>query len=232
MPLRWQWQDIDLRFTLNMGDPVEPREFFEMLRRRWLSIIVTATLLTLASVATTTLMMPKAYTASTRVFFADSGDSVSALAPASSFVEQQMASYAELATSTKLLNKVVEQLGLNTTAVELAESIEANVPLDTVILEIAATDPDPRQAARIANAVGTELGKAAGDLTPGLANGSKAISATTLSVAQVPTSPSSPNILRNLGLGLLGIPVGALLWLILAKALILLGRRRLVEPYR
>src|SRR5215217_1298094 len=168
MPLRWQWQDIDLRFTLNMGDPVEPREFFEMLRRRWLSIIVTATLLTLASVATTTLMMPKAYTASTRVFFADSGDSVSALAPAAS----------------------------------------------------------------IANAVGTELGKAAGDLTPGLANGSKAISATTLSVAQVPTSPSSPNILRNLGLGLLGIPVGALLWLILAKALILLGRRRLVEPYR
>ena len=232
MPLRWPWQDIDLRFTLNMGDPVEPREFLEILRRRWLSIIVTATLLTLASVAAMTLMMPKAYTASTRVFFAVSGDSVSGLAQASSVVEKQMASYAELATSTKVLNKVVEQLGLNTTAVELADSIEASVPVDTVIIEIAATDPDPRQAARIANAVGTELGKAAGDLTPRLANGSKAVSATTFSVAQVPTSPSSPNILRNLGLGLLGIPVGALLWLVLAKALIVLGRRRLVEPYR
>src|SRR5215204_6476860 len=231
MPLRWPWQDMDLRFTLNTGDPVEPREFFDILRRRWLSI-VTITLLTLASVVAMTLMMPKAYAASTRVFFAVSGDSVSALAQGSSVVEKQMASYAELATSTKLLNKVVEQLGLKTTAVELADSIETNVPLDTVIIEIAATDPDPRQAARIANAVGTELGKAAGDLTPGLANGSKAISATTLSVAQVSTSPSSPNILRNLGLGLLGIPVGALLWLILAKALILLGRRRLVEPYR
>jgi hypothetical protein len=48
----------------------------------------------------------------------------------------------------------------------------------------------------------------------------------------VPTSPSSPNILKNLGLGLLGVPFGALLWLVLAKALIVLGRRRLVEPYR
>jgi polysaccharide biosynthesis transport protein len=210
---------------------VEPRNFFDITRRRWLSI-VTITLLTLASVAAMTLMMPKAYTASTRVLFAVSGDSVSALAQGSSVVEKQMASYAELATSTKVLNKVVEQLDLNTTAVELADSIEADVPVDTVIIEIAATDSDPRQAARIANAVGTELAKAAGDLTPGLANGSEAVRVTTLSVAQVPTSPSSPNILRNLGLGLLGIPVGALLWLVLAKALIVLRRRRLVEPYR
>jgi capsular polysaccharide biosynthesis protein len=210
---------------------VEPRDFFDITRRRWLSM-VTITLLTLASVAAMTLMMPKAYTASTRVLFAVRSDSVSALAPASSDVGKQMASYAELATSTKVLNKVVEQLDLNTTAVELADSIEANVPVDTVIIEIAATDSDPRQAARIANAVGTELGKAAGDLAPGLANGSEAVRATTLSAAQVPTSPSSPNILRNVGLGLLGIPLGALLWLVFAKALIVLGRRRLVETYR
>jgi polysaccharide biosynthesis transport protein len=214
MPLRWPWQDMDLRFTLNTGGPVEPREFFDILRRRWLSIVA-ITLLTLASVAAMTLMMPKSYTASTRVFFAVSGDSVSALAQGSSFVEKQMASYAEVATSPMVLNKAVEQLGLSTTAAELADSIEANV-VDTVILEIAATDPDPRQAARIANAVGTELGKSAGDLTPGPANGIEAVRVTTLSMAEVPTSPSSPNILRNLGVGLLGIPFGALLWLFLA----------------
>ena len=198
----------NLRFTLNTGGPVEPREYLDILRRRWLSIVITA-LLTLASVAALTLMMPKAYTATTRVFFAVSGDSASALAQASSFVEKQMASYAEVATSPKVLNKVVEQLGLNTTAIELAGSIEANVSVDTVIIEIAATDPDPRQAASIANAVGTELAKAAGDLTPRLANGTEAVKATTLAVAQVPTSPSSPNIPRNLGVGLiLGLLLG------------------------
>jgi capsular polysaccharide biosynthesis protein len=222
---------MDLRFTLNTGDLVEPREFFDILRNRWLSI-VTITLLTLASVAAMTLMMPKSYTASTRVFFAVSGDSVSALAQGSTFVEKHMASYAEVATSPEVLNKVVEQLGLSTTAVKLADSMEASVPVDTVIIEIAVTDRDPRQAARIANAVGTELSKAAGDLTTGLGNGIEAVRATTLTIAEVPTSPSSPNILRNLGVGLLGIPFGALLWLVLAKALIVLGRRRLVEPYR
>ncbi len=90
---------------------MEPREYLDILRRRWLSIVI-ITLLTLASVSAVTLMMPKAYTATTRVFFAVAGDSVSALAQGSSFVEKQMASYAEVATSPKVLDKVVEQLGL------------------------------------------------------------------------------------------------------------------------
>ena len=40
------------------------------------------------------------------------------------------------------------------------------MPVDTVILEIAATDPDPTRAAQIANAVGSELAKAAAELSP------------------------------------------------------------------
>src|SRR5215208_3355503 len=208
MRLRWPWQDMDLRFTLNTGDPVEPREFFDILRRRWLSIVI-ITLLTLASVSAATLMTPKAYTATTRLLFAVAGDSLSSLAQGSSFVEKQMASYAEVATSPRVLDQVVDQLGLDTTAAELADSIEATVPVDTVIIEVAVTDPDPRQAARIANAVGTELAKAAGELTPSREDGSEAVRATTIAVAQVPTSPSSPNILRNLGIGLiLGLLLG------------------------
>ena len=202
------WHDIDRISTLNTGGPVEPREYLDILRRRWMSI-VTIALLTLALVSVVTLMMPKAYTATTRLFFAVAGDSVSALEQGSSFAEKQMASYAEVATSPKVLDKVVEQLGLSTTAVELADSVEANVPVDTVIIEVAATDPDPLQAARIANAVGAELARAAGDLTPSLANGSEAVRVRTLAVAQVPTAPSSPNIPMNLGVGLiLGLLLG------------------------
>src|SRR5215212_9365391 len=108
------------------GGPVEPREYLDILRRRWLSIAI-ITLLTLASVSAVTLMMPKAYTATTRLFFPVTGDSVSALDQGSSFVEKQMASYAEVATSPKVLDKVVDQLSLSTTAVELANAIEAKV---------------------------------------------------------------------------------------------------------
>ncbi|HZA33126.1 MAG TPA: Wzz/FepE/Etk N-terminal domain-containing protein [Propionibacteriaceae bacterium] len=169
---------------------MEPREQLGILRRRWLSIVI-VTLLTLASVSAATLMMPKSYTATTRLFFAVAGDSLSSLAQGSSFVEKQMAVYAEVAKSPRVLDQVVEQLGLDTTSVQLADSIEATVPVDTPIIEVAVTDPDPRQAARIANAVGTELVKAAGELTPSREDGSEAVRATTIAVAQVPTSPSS-----------------------------------------
>jgi capsular polysaccharide biosynthesis protein len=138
-------------------------------------------------------MMPKAYTATARLFFAMAADSPSSLARGSSFVQKQMAVYADVATSPRVLDQVVEQLDLDTTSVQLADSIEASVPMDTLIMEVAVTDPDPRQAARIANAVGTEVEKAAGELTP-------AVRATTLAVAQVPTSPSSLlERLRRLG---------------------------------
>jgi succinoglycan biosynthesis transport protein ExoP len=199
---------MEVSITLNTGGPVEPREYLDILRRRWLSIVI-ITLLTLASVSAATLMVPKAYTATTRLLFAVAGDSLSSLAQGSSFVEKQMASYAEVATSPRVLDQVVDQLGLNATSAQLADSIEASVPVDTVIIEVAVTDPDPRQAAQIANAVGTELAKAAGELTPSREDGSEAVRATTIAVAQVPTSPSSPNIPRNLGVGLiLGLFLG------------------------
>jgi capsular exopolysaccharide synthesis family protein len=57
--------------------------------------------------------------------------------------------------------------------------------------------------------VGTELAKATGDLSPERQNGTKAVQATTIAAAQVPDMASSPQILQNLGLGLIaGLLVG------------------------
>ncbi|HLM22063.1 MAG TPA: polysaccharide biosynthesis tyrosine autokinase [Propionibacteriaceae bacterium] len=187
---------------------MEVRDFLDILRRRWLSIaIVALTALALASLAT--LALPKKYTAETRIFFAVAGESVSELEQGSSFAEKQMASYVEVATSPLVLGPVVERLALPTTVTKLEKSVEATVPPDTVILEIAATDRDPQRAAAIANAVGAELGNVAGNLSPSREDGSEAVRATTLAVAQVPTTASSPNILRNLGAGLIfGLVLG------------------------
>ena len=125
------------------------------------------------------------------------------LAQGSNFAEKQMSSYAEVATSPRVLAPVIEQLGLRTTPKELSESVEATVPVDTVILEIAATDPRPTRAAEIANAVGQELAKAAGELSPKKEDGTEAVQATTIAEAQVPDKASSPKILQNLGVGLI-----------------------------
>ena len=165
--------------------------------------ILVIALTTLATVSLATLAMPKMYTATTQLYFAVAGDSVSDLAQGSSFAEKQMSSYAKVATSPLVLDPVVQQLALPTTASALSDFIEATVPPDTVTIDIAVTDPDPRQAARIANAVGAELAKAAGDLSPNREDGSEAVQATTFAVAQVPVAPSSPNVVQNLVIGLI-----------------------------
>jgi polysaccharide biosynthesis transport protein len=126
-----------------------------------------------------------------------------------------MASYAVVATSPRVLTPVIQQLGLRVTSEELAKSVEATAAPDRVILEIAAADRNPARAAQIANAVGEELRSAATELTPKRQDGTDAVQVTTIAVADVPEQASSPNIPRNLGLGLiigllLGIGVAVL----------------------
>jgi succinoglycan biosynthesis transport protein ExoP len=182
---------------------LEPREYLDILRRRWLSVLI-ITLTTLAAASLVTLAMPQRYTASTQLFFAVAGEDVADLAQGSSFAEKQMASYAQVATSPLVLDPVASELDLGISGAELARVVEASVPVDnTVIIEISATDPNPEQAARIANAVGAQLADTAASLSPNRKDGTEAVRATTLQVAQIPNSPSSPNVKRNLSAGLL-----------------------------
>ena len=184
-------------------------DYFEVLRRRWVSVAIVA-LATLALAAAVTLAMTKQYTATTRLFFAVEGSKTATdLAQGSSFAEKQMTSYAEVATSPLVLDPVIDRLNLETTSAALAQRVVASIPPKTVILEISASDTEPRRAAAIANAVGTEVAEVAADLSPERADGTKAVQATTLAPALVPTSPSSPNALRNLLLGaVLGLLLG------------------------
>jgi capsular exopolysaccharide synthesis family protein len=191
------------------GRAVELSDYVDILRRRWLGVLIIA-LTTLALAAAVTLALPKKYTATTRLFVAVAGsESATDLAQGSNFAEKQMSSYAEVATSPRVLRPVIQQLGLPTTPKVLAESVEATVPVNTVILEISATDLEPTRAAQIANAVGRELANAASDLSPAKVDGTKAVAATTIAEAEVPAKASSPKIGRNLGLGLiLGLMLG------------------------
>jgi polysaccharide biosynthesis transport protein len=200
----------------NSGErAVELSDYLDILRRRWLGVVIIA-LTTLALASAVTLAMPKKYTATTRLFIAVAGGvSVTDLAQGSNFAEKQMSSYVEVATSPRVLTPVIAQLGLRTTPKELAESVEATVPAGTVILEIAATDRDPSRSAEIANAVGRELASATGELSPEKEDGTQAVQASPIADAQVSDKPSSPKIFQNLAIGLivgllLGLGVAAL----------------------
>ena len=84
----------------------------------------------------TAISMTKKYTATTRLFFAISGtETATDLAPGSSFAEKQITSCAQVATSPLVLDPVIRNLGLTTTATELAKSVSATVPAGMVILD-------------------------------------------------------------------------------------------------
>ena len=189
---------------------MELRDYLEILRRRWLGATAVALVVLAAASALTLLATPK-FTATTRLFFAVQGsESVTDLAQGSTFAEKQMTSYAQVATSPLVLDPVIRDLGLDTTSDVLARSVSAVVPSDTVILEVSAVDPEPARAQAIANAVGTRLSEVAATLVPEREDGSNAVQATTLAPARLPATASSPDILRNLAVGLaLGVVLGA-----------------------
>jgi polysaccharide biosynthesis transport protein len=188
---------------------MELREYLGIVRKRWLSVLITA-LTFLAATSVVTLVLPEKYTATTQLFFGvPAGESVKEFAEGTTFAEKQMTSLAEVATSPLVLQPVIEQLALGVTPQALADSISATVPADTVIIEVAATNKDPMLAARTANAIAQELSAVAGRLSPKRPDGTEAVRATILETAQVPSEPSSPNAIRNVGLGLvLGLLTG------------------------
>lgn len=180
-------------------------------RRRWVTILIVLVTTLLATVATTLLMTPR-YSATARMFFAvQGGESVTDLAQGSNFAEKQMTSYIEVATSPLVLAPVISQLKLDLTIDQLANSITATVPANTVILELQATATDRQRAADTANAVAAQMSKVITALSPPRSDGTEPVRSTILAEARVPENAATPNLLLNLGLGsVLGLLLGVL----------------------
>ena len=113
--------------------------------------------------------------------------------------------YREIILSQNVLSQAIEELKLDLTPAELSKKISVSVPTDTRILSITAKDGNPKEAARIANGLRNVAAEKIISVT-------KVSDVTTLDEAEVPQSPSSPNIRRNV---LLGFIAGAGLMVVL-----------------
>jgi succinoglycan biosynthesis transport protein ExoP len=185
------------------------QDYLLVLRRRWLSALIVAVVV-VAAAAALSLTLPPRYTATTRLFFGvRAGESPSDLAQGSTFTEKQMASYEEVASSPLVLGEVIADLGLTTTADDLAKRVNADASPGTVVLDISVTETDAATAASVANAIGQQLTATVGSLTPEQSDGSEAVRATILAPAMIPLQQSSPNVPRNIALGMaLGLLLG------------------------
>ncbi|MFP7833516.1 polysaccharide biosynthesis tyrosine autokinase [Marisediminicola sp. LYQ134] len=154
--------------------------------------------------------MPTLYQARSSVFVSSQrGETSSELLQGSTFTQNLVQTYATLATTPAVLNPVIDRLNLDTSPQALARSITADAPINTVIIEITVQNGSAAQAARIADAVTDSLARTAEDLSPADEEGNPSIIMETVSPAQTPSAPASPNVRLIVVSGLLaGLALG------------------------
>lgn len=188
---------------------MELREYLRILHRGWL-IIVLATLAGIGTAATYSLLKSPEYETGTRVFVStDSASTVAELGQGTSYTQQIVASFVEVTTTPRVLQPVIDELGLEQTPSELAESISVSTEVNTVLMEVTASNEDPGVAAEIANSVTESLIGVVGEITPGASDQASPVSVEVLQEAVAPETPVAPLVPLNLALGfLIGLSVG------------------------
>jgi capsular exopolysaccharide synthesis family protein len=179
--------------------------FLQVLRERW-KLVLTSFLLGLGLAGTLTWTATPTY-ASTVVMF------VSAQQPAdttgayqgSLMSQQKVKSYAQLLSSGRLREEVAERTG---TPVRPGVITASTTP-DTVLLTATATDPSPRRAKELADAVGATFPQLVAELEK-LADGkAPTVAVRVVEPADLPATPVSPVPWVNLTIGaLLGLIAG------------------------
>jgi succinoglycan biosynthesis transport protein ExoP len=187
---------------------MELRGYLSILRARWV-VLAFVTLLSLLVALAYLLAAPAVYTASSRVFLSVSvGQTPAELSRSYSYAQGLVRSYAQVATEAVVLEPVIKKLKLGTSVSDLADSITAQAPLDTVIIDISVRYRSAERAAQIADAIADQLSTA--KLVPGTTDKNLPVTLVKLAPADVPVAPTSPR--RGLSLamgGAVGLLLGA-----------------------
>lgn len=182
----------------NQTVEIDVLSLVKILWRRKFLIIVTAFAMAIVALGYSTFIIKPNYTSTTRIYV------VNRQANENSTLTNQdlqagtylVKDYKEIILSQDVLAKVIDDLKLNVQPSALAKKINVTVPTDTRIVSIAVSDGDAKEAARIANSLRQIAAEKIIAVT-------KVSDVTTLEEAEVPNSPSSPNIRRNTFIGFL-----------------------------
>ncbi|RGN66661.1 capsular biosynthesis protein CpsC [Streptococcus anginosus] len=182
----------------NQTVEIDVLSLVKTLWRRKFLIVVTAFAMAIVALGYSAFIIKPNYTSTTRIYV------VNRQANENSTLTNQdlqagtylVKDYKEIILSQDVLAKVIDDLKLNVQPSALAKKINVTVPTDTRIVSIAVSDGDAKEAARIANSLRQIAAEKIIAVT-------KVSDVTTLEEAEVPNSPSSPNIRRNTLIGFL-----------------------------
>lgn len=169
-------------------------EVLRALQRGW-AVIVALTALGLAAAAVALLLVPSSYSSDARLFVStQSLGSADELLQGSTYTQTRMLSYAQVASDPIVLDPVIERLGLDVTASELADDVTATAERDSLIIDITARDGSPEGSAALVNEVATELSRViTEEIEKPIAGSRSVVSVTAIKTAQPPTNAAWPS---------------------------------------
>ena len=179
---------------------MEVRWAVATIRRQPLVVALPSLLLAVLAAVLTYSTVP-VYTAAARgvVSVAEpSSRSANVLTSGSQYILARLTSYAELATTTQVLDPVAATFGLPQGGPALARSVSAQNEVHTAFIDVSASDEQPQRAAAVADAVLARLAATVDDLE----NGNVRLVST--GPVAVPTAPSNKGVTVNVVLGALG----------------------------
>ena len=169
-----------------------------LLHKLWtkkLLILFTAFYFAAFSFLGTYFFIQPTYTSTTRIYVVNQATDNNNLSAQDLQAGTYLANdYKEIITSNDVLSEVIKDEKLNLSEAELSKMVSVNIPTDTRLISISVKAKTGQDAQVLANKVREVASKKIKTVT-------KVEDVTTLEEAKLPSSPSSPNIKRNVLLG-------------------------------
>lgn len=187
--------------------------------KKWWWVLVALTVGGAAVGGLTTLLMTPQYSSSSQIFVAfdaPAGAGSAELVQANNFAIQKVYSYVEVATSPRVLDTVIEELGLDETADDLAAQISVTVPPNSAVMRITALAPNPDDAAVLASTLVDAFSETVLELETPTGGGTPPLRIESLAEAVPSDTPASPSLLINIAIGAFaGFAIGVI-WIAIA----------------
>jgi capsular exopolysaccharide synthesis family protein len=188
---------------------MELSDYVRVLRKSWILIAVAALLGIGVATAFTLTRTPLYTSQSTLVLSTQAGETISEMQQGQSYTMERVATYSGLVTMPAVIQPVIDELRLDISSATLAHAVTASSPLNTGLISITVSDPDPQRAADIANALSVSLTDTVEKIETPAGEEDCPIRLSLVKEALPASAPSSPNLPLNLALGgLVGLALG------------------------
>lgn len=189
------------------------------LRERWWLVLAPIFIAVAVSLGSNLLQSPT-YTATTQLFVATTNAAnPTDVYTGSQFSQGRVSSYIEILQGPAIAERVAKKLGLRESSATLQDNIAASAVADTVLINVSVSDAQPREAARLAQAVAADFISYVDALEARNDSTGSPVHVSQTYAPAVPSSPSAPSPTRDAALAaVLGLLLGVALAIAVAAA--------------